>query len=355
MKSISNIKLLILPIIVIIAIIILSFVFSGKIHLLKKEIDLIYFGNFMPNHKLHIIKNDYRKIIYTGKVSSSIQKDILKYWDEYFRQYKTEEEKVIVKKVDKQLRYAFRKNTKKEYEKSLKNIDYLIKHEVDAAYIQRKKFLQKYQDMQNYLFYTQITVIGLILIFTGYIIFQAMRQTRHLALLTEQYKIEANTDGLTKLYNRKYFDTIFKDLAQISYENNVKSVFVMIDIDYFKQYNDTYGHDAGDIALKKVAYVLDKCLDKEYEYTFRLGGEEFGLIIFNTNLKYVQYTLNNIQHEIKNLKIEHSASTTGILTLSMGVVMIDKTNYNLNHKTLYNAADKKLYYSKQNGRNRYTV
>jgi diguanylate cyclase (GGDEF)-like protein len=129
----------------------------------------------------------------------------------------------------------------------------------------------------------------------------------------------------------------------------------MIDIDFFKQYNDTYGHDAGDIALKKVAYVLDSCLDKDYEYSFRLGGEEFGIIIFNTNLKYVQYTLNNIRHELHKLQIPHTASKTGVLTLSMGVLIVDETTYKLSTKELYNIADKKLYHSKENGRDQYTI
>jgi diguanylate cyclase (GGDEF)-like protein len=302
-----------------------------------------------------MIKEHYRDIINNGIVPSSVQKEILKYWEEYYNQYKTDEEKIIVDKINKQLKYAFKKNRQRDYKKSLKNIKYLIKHEVNSAYKQRKAFLSKYNAMENYLLYAQIIISLLVVGFTIFIIFQAIRQNKHLTLLTEQYRVEANTDGLTKLYNRKYFDTIFKDLAQISYENDVKSVFVMIDIDFFKQYNDTYGHDAGDIALKKVAYVLDRCLDKEYEYTFRLGGEEFGIIIYNTNLKYVQFTLNNVQHNIKNLKIEHSASKTGILTLSMGVIMIDRNNYKLSPKTLYTQADKKLYYSKENGRNQYTI
>jgi diguanylate cyclase (GGDEF)-like protein len=129
----------------------------------------------------------------------------------------------------------------------------------------------------------------------------------------------------------------------------------MIDIDFFKQYNDTYGHDAGDVALQKVAYVLDSCLDKDYEYSFRLGGEEFGIIIFNTNLKYVKYTLNNIRHELHKLQIPHTASKTGLLTLSMGVLMVDKDTYKLSTKELYNIADKKLYHSKENGRDQFTV
>ena len=69
-KSNINIKLIILPIVIIVSMIILSFVFSQKIQLLKKEIDLIYFGNFVPNYKLNIIQNDLLRILYTGKINS---------------------------------------------------------------------------------------------------------------------------------------------------------------------------------------------------------------------------------------------------------------------------------------------
>ncbi len=351
----TNIKLIILPIIIIISMIILSFIFSQKIQLLKKEIDLIYFGNFVPNHKLNSIKSDYLKIIHSGKITSAEKKNILENWEYYFNQYKTEQEKPVLKKINKQLRYALSKNRKSGFKQTLKEIDYLIKHEVDSAYLQRKEFLLKYQKMEDFLFYSQVTIIVLVLLLTIFIIYQAIKQNKHLAYLNEQYKIEANTDALTNLYNRKYFDTVFGDLTAISYENNFQSSFIMIDIDFFKQYNDTYGHDAGDVALQKVAYVLDSCLDKDYEYSFRLGGEEFGIIIFNTNLKYVKYTLNNIRHELHKLQIPHTASKTGLLTLSMGVLMVDKDTYKLSTKELYNIADKKLYHSKENGRDQFTV
>lgn len=105
----TNIKLIILPIVIIISMIILSFIFSQKIQILKKEIDLIYFGNFVPNHKLNMIKRDYLKIIHSGKITSKEKENILKNWEYYYNQYKTEEEKAVLKKINKQLRYALSK------------------------------------------------------------------------------------------------------------------------------------------------------------------------------------------------------------------------------------------------------
>ncbi|RLA76029.1 MAG: GGDEF domain-containing protein [Epsilonproteobacteria bacterium] len=350
-----NYRLLALPIVVIIAMLGLSFLFSQKIQILKKEVDLIYFGNFVPVHKLHLIQTKIINKIDTNKISSKSKKIISKDWKEYNKQYKTISEKIILKKINIHFNKALKTNKKKYYKVILKDILYLIKHEVTSASVQRKKFLLKYQQMQNYLFYSQMSIIVFVIILMGLILYQFLQQQRRLSLLNEQYKIEANTDGLTGLYNRKYFDTIFDDLTSISQHNNWNSVFVMIDIDFFKQYNDTYGHDAGDIALQKVASVLEMSCDRDMEYTFRLGGEEFGIIIFNASVNYVKTILKTFQDNILQLHIEHSSSATKMLTVSMGVVLIDKTTYKSSPKELYISADKKLYHSKENGRNQYTI
>ncbi len=344
-----------IPIAVIISIIFLSFLFSQKIDILKKQVDNIYFGNFIPVHNLHQIKEKYIEIINTQKLSKDNQKFIVKYWDLYNKQYKNNEEKPVVKKINDQLYLALKSNKISDYLRSLKNIRFLIKHEVDSAASQRKIFIKKYKNMQDYLFYSQVSIATLLLIFMAIVVYYIIKQHTVLELLTKKYKIEANTDGLTKLNNRKYFDTIFTNLTQISRNNNFLSVFVMIDIDFFKQFNDTYGHDAGDIALQKVATTLGTSFNRDYEYTFRLGGEEFGIVIFDTTIDNIKLALDNLQGKIKNLNIEHSASKTSYLTISMGVVLIDETSYGLSTKQLYNNADKKLYHSKENGRDQYTI
>lgn len=354
LKNINN-RLIILPIVVIIAMLILSFLFSQKIQILKKEVDLIYFGNFVPIHKLHLIENQFSKIIKNKKIIYKSKKAILLDWTYYNKQYKTKQERLVLSKLNSQLLSSFKINKVSNYKKILKEIKSLINHEINEASSQRKKFLLQYEQMQNYLFYSQITIIIFVLFLMAVVLYQAIQQQRTLSALTEKYKIEMNTDALTNLYNRKYFDTIFDDLTHISQINNWNSVFIMIDIDFFKQYNDTYGHSAGDVALQKVASTLDICCNKELEYTFRIGGEEFGIIIFNASINYIKSVLDHIQHKIATLQIEHSSSKTNYLTLSMGVILIDKDTYSLSTSQLYNSADKKLYHSKENGRNQYTI
>jgi diguanylate cyclase (GGDEF)-like protein len=173
--------------------------------------------------------------------------------------------------------------------------------------------------------------------------------------LTIKYKQDSITDSLSQLYNRKHFDTVFSKMTKIAYENDWRCSFVMLDIDYFKPFNDNYGHDMGDMVIKNVASTLKRSFNKQYEYVFRIGGEEFGIIIFDTSISLLEKSLDNLQENIKSLNIPHTASETGILTVSMGVIIVDKNSLNMEVKELYKQADDKLYHSKEHGRNQYTI
>ena len=350
-----NYKLLALPVIVLIALLYISFLFSSEIDRLKKQIDNIYFGNFIPVHKLHIIKQEYKNIINNETPYDVSKQVILKNWDYYNSQYKTEQERTVVNKVNKQVKKSFTKKNNQFYKHMLTQIDLLIQYEVSSASNQRKIFLEKYENITNYLFYNQIFIIIFTAVFVIFTVISFTKNYNRLEYLMNKYKSDSITDGLTGLYNRKYFDTIMDETTAISYDNEWESAFVMIDIDFFKQYNDTYGHDAGDVALKTVSNVLDTLFAKEYDYVFRLGGEEFGIIIFNTTKNELETRLKSLQNAIAVQKIKHSASKTGFLTLSMGVVIIDKNIYSLTRSEIYKLADKKLYQSKEYGRNQYTI
>ena len=350
-----NYKLFTLPIMVLISLVYISFLFSSEIERLKSKIDNIYFGNFIPVHKLHIIKEAYNKIIINDKAYYTSKELILKNWTYYNNQYKSEQERKVVRKIDNQVKKSFKKRNKQFYKYIIKQIDLLIKYEVSSAEQERKNFLQQYDKINNYLFYNQIFIITFIIIFIFTIVLVTIKNNNKMEYLVDKYKSDSITDGLTGLYNRKYFDSILDETTAVSYENNWDSAFIMIDIDFFKQYNDTYGHDAGDIALKTVANVLDTLFKDEYDYVFRLGGEEFGILIFNINRATLEKRLKILQNAIAAQKIKHSASKTNFLTLSMGVVLIDKQIYHMTRTDIYKLADKKLYQSKEYGRDQYTL
>lgn len=350
-----NYKLFALPIIVLIALLYISFMFSSEISKLKKQIDNIYFGNFIPVHKLHIIKEEYKNLI-NDEANFNISKNvILENWNYYNSQYKTDKERTTVQKINKRILRSFKKHNKQFYDYMTKQIDLLIQYEVSSAYLQRKEFLEKYNNVSNYLFYNQLFIIFFSVVFIVFVIISTIKNNNKLEYLVNKYKSDSITDGLTGLYNRKYFDKILDDTTVVSYENNWESAFIMIDIDFFKQFNDTYGHDAGDIALKTVSNVLDTLFSQEYDYVFRIGGEEFGILVFDINRSQLEKRLRTLQNAIAAQKMVHKASKTNFLTLSMGVVIIDKNIYHMTRTQIYKLADKKLYQSKEYGRNQYTL
>ena len=161
------------------------------------------------------------------------------------------------------------------------------------------------------------------------------------------------TDGLTSLYNRRYFNDIAKSIIDKTVRNNEIFAFLILDIDNFKKYNDTYGHQEGDNALISVSDSLKESFKRSDDLIFRLGGEEFGVLI-NAKTKEDIYTLSSkAKINIQNLNIEHQQnSPSQVITASFGVVMIlDDNKDNLILDYVYKEADDCLYKAKENGRN----
>ncbi|WP_404317490.1 GGDEF domain-containing protein [Malaciobacter canalis] len=359
-KSLSF-KLLLLVTIIIFALISASFLFNSQIDKLKKQIDNIYFGNFVPLITLDLVLKNYQTIIQCKKITNNkcnIEAEktvILKNWKNYNKAYKTKQERKIVSDIDKFIVNSFKLDKIEIYELVIKQINFLKDHEVDIAYKQRREFLVDYSSMKHYLFYNFIAIIIFSFAIIIFIIYQIIKKDNQLTILTKKYKIESITDSMTNLYNRKYFDNIFDNLPFISNANNWKSAFIMVDIDFFKQYNDTYGHDLGDQTLKKVASALKEYFNKEYEYVFRLGGEEFGVVLFDTDEDILIECLTDINKKIISLNIEHKTSKIlNIVSISTGAVIYEPNSY-ISANKLYKIADENLYKSKQNGRNQFTL
>ena len=351
----KDFKLLSLPFVVLIALMFLSMLFSSKITLLRSTIDNVYYGNFIPVHRLHIIKENYIQLILNRSKAEQNKKIISHYWEKYKEQYKTKREREVVNKIDKSVQKSLLTNSIPLYIYMSEQIELLIQYEVSSARTQRDSFLIEYKQLRQVLLYSQILIVLATVIFIFFVIKRIIQNNKEMEQLIDKYRLDSLTDSLTGLYNRKHFDNLLDDAIQTAGQNSKQNVFVMIDIDYFKQYNDTYGHDAGDIALKTVASTLDEIFCDKLDYVFRLGGEEFGIIIFDTTLQSVEQRLITLQETIKAKQIQHSASKTGFLTLSMGVVAIDKKIAKLSRSEVYKLADKKLYNSKKQGRDQYTL
>jgi len=163
------------------------------------------------------------------------------------------------------------------------------------------------------------------------------------------------TDALTKIFNRRHFNDIFeKEIARASISGE-KIGFIMLDIDFFKQYNDTYGHGMGDEVLVKVSQVLKSSLGGNDNYPFRLGGEEFGAIICGTDIDKLTNITKTLKESIEALEIEHSSSLVSkYITASFGACLFSCGD-NITSDKIYKYTDKLLYEVKDNGRNNYIV
>lgn len=163
-------------------------------------------------------------------------------------------------------------------------------------------------------------------------------------------KILSNVDGLTEISNRRYFD--YKLEKEWDHSLNVQPLsLILLDIDHFKDYNDTYGHTGGDECLRKVAKKLDE-IASIYEYTVaRYGGEEFSIILPNTTKEIALLFAEKIRREIEGLAIEHTLSKTkNVVTVSIGVAtMIPSTDSRTDD--LIKQSDEALYCGKSRGRN----
>lgn len=171
------------------------------------------------------------------------------------------------------------------------------------------------------------------------------------------HKLEkmALVDGLTGISNRRLFDkTLKNELKRAKREKSYISL-IMIDIDNFKAYNDTYGHQEGDQCLKEVASVLDENTKRAADFAARYGGEEFAVILPDTAQAGALKIAEDIRKGIMNLKIKHrNSDTADYVTVSLGVSSI-KSEKEINQaliKSFIEKADQALYQAKENGRNK---
>ncbi len=160
------------------------------------------------------------------------------------------------------------------------------------------------------------------------------------------------TDGLTGIANRRSFDAAFTKAWGAAMREKRSLSVILIDIDNFKLFNDTYGHLAGDDCLKAVAQALSKFVRRDGDTAARYGGEEFAIILNETGLGGATSVAESIRKAIKGLKMPHSTSTTDkYVTISLGVSSVIPAKGSL-QKSLIEVSDQMLYKAKKDGRNR---
>jgi len=161
-------------------------------------------------------------------------------------------------------------------------------------------------------------------------------------------------DALTGIYNRLYMEDSLKRIISSVARSGGQLSVMMVDVDHFKKYNDTYGHSNGDACLKSVAETLAVSVARADDFVARYGGEEFAVILPNTDESGARKMAGNMLENIKARNIPHEKNEiAGHITISIGVTTgeVERTQSGIDY---IKCADEALYISKRNGRNRYT-
>ncbi|MDX1808971.1 MAG: sensor domain-containing diguanylate cyclase [Sulfurospirillaceae bacterium] len=189
-------------------------------------------------------------------------------------------------------------------------------------------------------------------IWVGYIIDITHIKEVEMELVKVNRKLQALsiTDSLTNLANRRHFDNMLKnEWARFKRTQKPFSI-IMLDIDFFKSYNDLYGHQMGDKCIKKIAKVLKKSTRRAGDLAARYGGEELVIIAFDTDIFEAKNMAESIRLSVEMLDIKHENVPLGKITVSLGVSTISDDEYQ-DKEHLLKAADMALYQAKKSERN----
>ncbi|EOA03593.1 MULTISPECIES: sensor domain-containing diguanylate cyclase [Herbaspirillum] len=180
---------------------------------------------------------------------------------------------------------------------------------------------------------------------------QVALRTHELERANRKLEALSATDGLTGVANRRRFDEVLVNELRRSVRSGHPLALLMLDVDYFKKYNDRYGHVAGDECLRIVARVLQKSSRRATDLVARYGGEEFSVIIAESDTAHALQQAENICQAIFELKLPHADSPSGYITASIGVAALQADD-STTAEQVVRIADQALYHAKYQGRNR---
>ncbi|MCG9576272.1 ammonium transporter [Vibrio tubiashii] len=160
----------------------------------------------------------------------------------------------------------------------------------------------------------------------------------------------ASLDPLTGIANRRVYEQAMENTMSQSHERDEDFALLILDIDYFKQYNDHYGHQLGDYCLQNICQALSRITSRKRDVFARIGGEEFAFILRNTTIEEAKKVAEALRYEVEKLEIPHAHADCDFVTVSIGGALWDG-RINLPHTALFDEADRALFKAKSKGRN----
>lgn len=386
-------KLLYLLISVALGLLVVGFVGYFNLLTMKRNVDVLYFGSMIPLTELSAINTAYHHELesniyrWKGKVISDEEfarnitlglANIDQMWASYKSHHKRPEEVPYVTYADERI------DTMKRYFEEIRSLSMqqtqasavslitlsdnissihttiaqLITYEISVAKYERAVTLNHHENSLMQLAIMLGVILLGVMTFAWRIFAQIEQQQQQLlassqALQHLNVKLEqaSYTDTLTGIYNRRYFNLVYEREFKRASRAQKPITFIMVDIDYFKPYNDTYGHLQGDVALQSVAHILRTSLSRPGDFAFRLGGEEFGIILTDTDAKSARQMAERLRFNVESLNMEHKGNkNTGIVTISLGAICVTPT-LSMGNESLLHTADVNLYAAKERGRN----
>ncbi len=212
--------------------------------------------------------------------------------------------------------------------------------------------VKKLQTLETYVVLLTLLVLVLEALFIFRPAARAIkREQEQLATANAELQWLSHQDWLTGIDNRRSFDEFMDRMWRQAIRNAEPMSLLMVDIDYFKLYNDRYGHQAGDDCLRRVAGALRDQVGRAVDFVARYGGEEFAIILPFTDLPGALNVAERLRAAVEGLEIEHWRSDKGVVTVSMGVATA-MPGQGSDPQELILVADKALYRAKEKGRNR---
>lgn len=206
-----------------------------------------------------------------------------------------------------------------------------------------------------FLDYETLHMVLVMLVVVGATLWASAREVRTILIdvLLKQISSEQASweDRLTGIGNRRSFDANLATAWAQASRAKVPLSLMMVDVDFFKKFNDAYGHQAGDDCLRQVASALNSCARRAGDSVTRYGGEEFSVVLFHTSLNEARNIGESMLAAVRKLNIRHEQSSHEIVSISMGITTIVPTVAD-DPQQLIEEADKSLYRAKENGRNR---